>query len=121
MPSAQEAARYVTYASYMRLLQGLDGVGMRPALSGVGDDGRGCMPAAVAAGLGFGLTQAFVFYGDVLWHSSHPGSMYSDACAHLSTFAVDALTCFHARPGRPPPADARARRAAPLRTHARAP
>ena len=54
---AQEGARYLTYAGYMRLLRGLDAVGMRPAATGVGDDGRGCMPAAIAAGLGFGLTQ----------------------------------------------------------------
>ena len=47
--------------------------------------------AAVASGLGAGVMQVLVMYGDVLGGSLRPGSLYTPACASLSVFAVDAL------------------------------
>lgn len=108
----QEACRWLTYQAYVALLQGLERAQLLPAPLAHRQLTPGAhhptntpapdvlhtdratpgaditLPAAVAAGLGVGLTQTVVLYGDVLWHSSQPGSLYNDACASLSVFAV---------------------------------
>ncbi|EOD11135.1 hypothetical protein EMIHUDRAFT_214969 [Emiliania huxleyi CCMP1516] len=50
------------------------------------------LSAAVANGVGIWAAYTLVLYGDVLWRSSLPGSLYSDQCEGLSTFAVDAMS-----------------------------
>ena len=91
----QEGCRWGTYTLYHRLLQGLRAMGLQPApargaASATVEAGQ-LVPAAVASGLGAGLMQALVMYGDVLGGALRPGTRYSPACAQLSAFALDAL------------------------------
>jgi len=83
----QEASRWLTYAFYLRMLQALHSVGLPPDIGSL----HTMAPAAVANGVGIGLMQTLVMYGDVATRSLLPGSLYTDACADLSLFAVDAL------------------------------
>ena len=103
----QEASRWLTYALYLRLLRGLhSGVGpLPPAVVSL----HAMAPAAVANGVGIGLMQTLVMFGDTATRSLLPGSLYTDACTSLSLFAVNALCALGTRsrletapaPGRP--------------------
>lgn len=87
--SLQELCRYFTYAMFERLIQGLRSAGLiatSPTLSA-----SAYVPAAVAAGLGAGLMNSLVMYGDVFGAALRPGTLYTPACTGLSVFAVDAL------------------------------
>ena len=86
----QEASRGLAYNLYIRLLRGLQSVGLQPT--------RGNLsalhimaPAAVANGVGIGMVQTIVMYGGVSARALQPGSLYTEACEGLSLFAVDAL------------------------------
>ena len=103
----QEASRWLTYALYLRLLRGLHSrVGpLPPAVVSL----HAMAPTAVANGVGIGLMQTLVMSGDTATRSLLPGSLYTDACASLSLFAVNALCALGTRsrletapaPGRP--------------------
>ena len=91
----QEAARWGTWSLSERLMRGLRSVGLVPhdveRLPNMAVPAR-AVPAAVACGVGFGVMQALVMHGDVLFGSLRPGTLYSPSCSSLSVFAVDALT-----------------------------
>ena len=87
----QEASRFTTYALYVRLLRGLVDIGLAPTPFANQPTGSRLVPAAIASGLGAGLMQTLVMYGDVLGGSLRPGTLYTPGCSGLSTFAVDAL------------------------------
>ena len=86
----QEASRWLSYALYLKLLHGLRSVGLQPAQSSI-DKLHASAPAAVANGVGIGVVQVFVMYGDVAARTLLPGGLYTEACDSLSLFAVDAL------------------------------
>ena len=83
----QEASRWLTYALYLRLLRGLHSGPLPPAAVSL----HAMAPSAVANGVGIGLMQTLVMFGDTATRSLLPGSLYTDACASLSLFAVNAL------------------------------
>lgn len=85
----QEASRWLTYALYLRLLRGLHSrvEPLPPAVVSL----HAMAPGAVANGVGIGLMQTLVMSGDTATRSLLPGSLYTDACASLSLFAVNAL------------------------------
>ena len=91
----QEVSRWGTYVLYCRLLRGLRALGLQPTtpVRGAAAEAGQLVPAAVASGLGAGLMQALVMYGDVLGGALRPGTLYTPACAPLSVFALDALQC----------------------------
>ena len=90
----QEASRWGSYILYMRLLRGLQAAGLQPVPAA----GRkpctvaAIMPAAIANGLGIGVANALVLQGDVLSRALLPGTLYTEACTHLSVFSVAALS-----------------------------
>ena len=90
----QEISRWLTYVLYLQLLD-LRSVGLPP-----GTVLYTMAPAAVANGMGIGLMQTLVMHGEVATRSLLPGSLYTDACAGLSLFAVDALRAASAQPAR---------------------
>jgi len=85
----QEAGRYAMYFAYVRLLHWLRDAGLQPR--GAGPISEMLPGAAVASGVGVWVVHTLVLYGDVLWRSALPGSLYTPMCTHLSTFAVDAI------------------------------
>lgn len=88
--AVQEASRGLTYALYVQMLRGLQQVGLQPS-RGSPTALHLMAPAAVANGVGVGLVQMLVMYGDVALRTLQPGGLYTEACAGLSLFAVDAL------------------------------
>jgi len=86
----QEASRGLTYILYTRLLRGLQSVGLQPTRGNLSALHR-MAPAAVANGVGIGVVQTVVMYGDMSGRALQPGSLYTEACESLSLFAVDAL------------------------------
>jgi hypothetical protein len=91
----QEASRWLTYALYLRLLRGLHSrvEPLPPAVVSL----HAMAPGAVANGVGIGLMQTLVMSGDTATRSLLPGSLYTDACASLSLFAVNALCALGTR------------------------
>lgn len=89
----QEVCRWGTYNLYTRLLRGLRAAGLRPTPARRTAEGAEMMPAAISSGLGAGLMQAIVMYGDVFGSALRPGTLHTPACSALTTFAVDALQC----------------------------
>ena len=87
---AQEASRYLTYWLHMKMLHGLQSIGLQPTRS-TSTSLPATAPAAVANGVGIGVVQMLVMYGDVAVRTLQPGSLYTEACADLSLFAVGAL------------------------------
>jgi len=47
--------------------------------------------AALAVGLGSGVTYALVMYTSILWESTGPGSLFSPACPGTSLFIISAI------------------------------
>ena len=88
--AVQEGARWLTYVLYLRLLNGLRSVGLQQQ-GGITSALHTSAPAAVANGVGIGLVQMLVMYGDVAARALLPGGLYTEACHGLSLFAVDAL------------------------------
>ena len=86
----QEFSRWGTYALFDHFMKGLQSAGLlaaaplrtTPALR---------VPAACACGLGVGIMQTLVMYGDVLVAALRPGSLYTPYCTGFSVFAVDAI------------------------------
>ena len=89
----QEASRWLTYALYLRLLRGIHSGPLPPAAVSL----HAMAPSAVANGVGIGLMQTLVMSGDTATRSLLPGSLYTDACASLSLFAVNALCALGTR------------------------
>ena len=87
----QEGSRWATYALYERLMRGLRSIGLHPTRPAALPLGADVMPAAVASGLGAGIMQVLVMYGDVFGGALLPGTIYATTCPALSVFAVDAL------------------------------
>jgi len=87
----QEASRWLTYTLFARLMRGLQAVGIQPAVSSAALSPQNVGPFAIASGLGVGTAQIVIMYGDVLWASVLPGSLYTSACTSLSVFGIDAL------------------------------
>ena len=85
----QEGCRWGTYALFERLIQGLQSAGLLAAIPN--RTTAHVVPASIASGLGAGVMQALVMYGDVFGGSLRPGTLYTPACRSLSVFAVDAL------------------------------
>jgi hypothetical protein len=92
---AQEAGRYGTYRVYQRLLRGLDKVGLKPTIRAGGESVSSqlvaAVPPAIACGVGVGLAQTVIMYGDFLLASLKPGTLYNPSCRALSEFALDAI------------------------------
>lgn len=86
----QEASRNLTYNLYIRLLRGLQSVGLQPTRGNLSALHM-MAPAAVANGVGIGIVQTVVMYGDMSARALQPGGLYTEACESLSLFAVDAL------------------------------
>lgn len=86
----QEGCRWANFALYDRLMRGLRAIGLQPAASAK-TTAASIVPAAVATGLGAGVMQALVMYGDVFAGALRPGTLYAPSCSHLSVFAVAAL------------------------------
>jgi len=89
----QEASRWLTYALYLRLLRGIHSGPLPPAAVSL----HAMAPSAVANGVGIGLMQTLVMSGDTATRSLLPGSLYTDACASLSLFAVNVLCALGTR------------------------
>jgi len=85
----QEGSRYGMYSAYVLFLRSLRQLGVAVD---TGPPAAHLLSAAVANGVGIWAAYTLVLYGDVLWRSSLPGSLYSDQCEGLSTFAVDAMS-----------------------------
>jgi hypothetical protein len=86
---AQEICRYATYSLFQRLMSGLHAAGLLRASTT--QTAAQVVPPAISSGLGAGIMQVLIMYGDVLGGSLLPGTLYSRACSGLSVFAVDAL------------------------------
>lgn len=85
----QEASRFATYVAFVRLLRWLQVAGLLP--TDTGPISAQLPGAAIANGVGIWIVHTLVLYGDVLWRSARPGSLYTPACSSLSAFGVDAI------------------------------
>jgi len=84
----QELSRWFTYVMFVRVMRALDSIGLQTEMAG---SLQQTVPSAVASGLGIGVVQVLVMYGDVFSRASLPGSLYRDGCPAMSTFALDAV------------------------------
>ena len=89
--AVQELCRWGTYALFERFMRGLQSAGLLSAASPRATPALS-VPAACASGLGVGVMQALVTYGDVLVGARQPGTFYTPYCSGFSVFAVDALS-----------------------------
>uniref|UniRef100_A0A7S0L1A4 Uncharacterized protein n=1 Tax=Coccolithus braarudii TaxID=221442 RepID=A0A7S0L1A4_9EUKA len=83
----QELFRWLVYLTFSRLMHILVGAGAQ----NIPGSALRVVPTAVASGLGFGLVQVFVTYGDVLWRALDPGTVYTESCPMLSWFNLNAV------------------------------
>ena len=85
-----EFSRWFAYKVHMRLLRGLKAAGMEPVPPSRAPTAAALLPAAVAHGLGVGMTQTLVMQGDVLGRALLPGTLYDTSCG-LSVFSAASL------------------------------